>query len=126
MVIHDAEKPRKRRNPLTAYSKTGLNQAGKKTIKDRAGYMWVHVLTADEPEAKRLELFYKRAGKKPGLDYKIVKNGETYEVFIDARSDSFDNVGPKPWETRSKKHNKKGTDGSAWQHWEPPNRKKKE
>jgi hypothetical protein len=68
----------KRRKPLVTFSKAGFSQAGKKTIKDKSGYLWTHVSTVDEPEAKRLKLFYTRAKK----DFKIVKNGSAYEVFM--------------------------------------------
>jgi len=68
----------KRRKPLTTFSKAGYSQFGKNTIKDREGYAWTHVATVDEPEAKRLNLFYKRAKK----DCKIEKNGNVYDVFV--------------------------------------------
>ena len=42
------------------------------------GYLWKHVATVDEIEAKRLKLFYTRAKK----DFRIVKEGSVYAVFI--------------------------------------------
>ena len=77
-MIGDAEKPRKRKNPLTKFSKDGYAVSGKTSIKDRANYRWQHVLTTDKSEIERIELFYKRKGKQEGYDYKIEKKGDQY------------------------------------------------
>lgn len=49
--------------------------------REKTGYAWNHVLSADETEANRLELFYKRAKKTKDYDYKIVKKGNVYEIY---------------------------------------------
>jgi adenosyl cobinamide kinase/adenosyl cobinamide phosphate guanylyltransferase len=82
---HKSGQQRKRRKPLTTYSKKGFAQSGKSdltgkpTIKERDGYLWTHEMTADdEPYAKRIALLYKERKK----ECKIVKNGDKYEVFV--------------------------------------------
>jgi hypothetical protein len=80
-MINDAEKPRKRRNPLTKFSREGYAVSGKTSIKDRANYRWRHVSTVDESEKNRIELFYKRKGKQEGYDYKFEKKGNMYLVL---------------------------------------------
>lgn len=88
-MVHHVDKARKRRKPLiTTHKKNTFKQTekeintflktGKKRVRDREGYAWSHVMTTDVGEATRLGLFYK--GMK--VDYKIVKNGDQYEVFV--------------------------------------------
>jgi hypothetical protein len=75
-------KSTKRRNPKVRFSKAGYVRVKGSTVKDRQGYIWRHILTADEPEVKRLALFYKRQGKHEGYDFKIERDGYVYTVFI--------------------------------------------
>lgn len=76
-MVRKTGDPRKRKPKIT-FSKAGLAQTGKKTIRDREGHAWTHVMTVDEPESKRIRLFYTRVKK----EFKIVKDGTNYQIFV--------------------------------------------
>lgn len=55
----------------------------KRNVKDRSGYIMRHVLyTTDQNEVLKLDRFYKRAGK----NYRILKNGNGWDVFVEKDS----------------------------------------
>jgi hypothetical protein len=116
--LNESAKPKQYRKRLTTFSRRGYNQAGKTTIKDKWGYTWTHVLTADEPEAKRLALFYKRQGK----EFKLERNGNQIEVFVDFTSNTLER-GPKPWENRRAEGR---PESSVLQHWKRTGAEKEE
>jgi len=55
----------------------------KRSVKTHDGYIMKHVTTTgDEKEVNRIDAHFKRQKKEPGIDYRIEKNGNVWEIFV--------------------------------------------
>ena len=71
---HEEPRPRYKKQP----PRKPFERVNDTLVKDREGYVWEHVVTADASETKRLIASWDRKG----VEYKVVKTGELYEIYI--------------------------------------------
>lgn len=89
-AINKSAHPIKRRKPIRMFSthdkethkfirKNDYLHVKGDVVRDKEGYIWVHEMTADDEQtAKTIGYLLKRKGK----DYKIVKDGSVFVIFI--------------------------------------------
>jgi len=82
-MIGDAEKPKKYRKPSIKFGRNKLVQTKIKEVrKDKNGRLWNCVLeNAEKPEVDRQVAFLKRVNKKEHDDYRVIRNGNRYDLL---------------------------------------------
>jgi hypothetical protein len=79
-AINKSAHPLKRRRPIRAFSKKeDLLRVKGDVIRDKAGRIWIHRLTAeDESTANSIIYHLERQGK----ECKKLQNGSVFEIFV--------------------------------------------